>query len=72
MAAEHPSHVDGLADIPGAAIASIGRESTVVCLSGQVRGTFCNLQTALSTLHGVSALFDPRWLIEIDATAEVD
>jgi enamine deaminase RidA (YjgF/YER057c/UK114 family) len=131
MPAIHLPHVDGLADIVGSAIASIGTGTRTVCISGQVGNTpdedvldgfraqaeqaFRNLMTALeaagasmtdvvkvnfyivdwepeklgplfeaaiavfgddlptnaSTLVGVSALFDPRWLIEIDAVAVI-
>jgi enamine deaminase RidA (YjgF/YER057c/UK114 family) len=132
MANEHLEHVDGLFDIPGSAIASIGRGARTVYVSGQVGNSadgevvgdfraqaeqaFRNLHTALAaagasvgdvvkanfyivgwepdllgplfdaavaaygddlamnatTLVGVAALFDPRWLIEIDAVAILD
>ena len=131
MPATHVPHVDGLADIPGSAIASIGTGTRTVYVSGQVGNTpdddvldgfraqaeqaFRNLVTALeaagaamtdvvkanfyvvdwdleklgplfdaaiavfgddlavsaTTLVGVAALFDPRWLIEIDAIAVI-
>ena len=132
MPATHLPHVDGLADIPGTSIASIGTGTRTVYVSGQVGNTpdeevldgfpaqaeqaFRNLNTALeaagasmtdvvkvnffvvdwdlemlgplfeaaiavfgedlpgsaSTLVGVASLFDPRWLIEIDAIAVIN
>lgn len=78
MTIEAKETVEGLAPIPGSAIATLATGSRILCLSGQT-GQVADGSVAgddfpltATTLIGVAALFEPDYRIEIDVTAVVD